>query len=198
MNTWDQRFQGTEYVYGEQPNTFIKDYVYSLKECPNIAAYAEGEGRNAVFLASKGHTVTAYDYAQSGLQKTEQLALKHHVTVQTVLADLLLDELPENMYDAAIMVFGHFPVKQQQAVIEKIINSVKPGGRIMMELYSIYQIPYASGGPQQLDFLYDPLHVLQWCHAHKIIHYFTGEQVRHEGLLHTGLAHTIQLIIEKN
>ncbi|WP_342544661.1 class I SAM-dependent methyltransferase [Lysinibacillus sp. FSL W7-1291] len=198
MNTWDQRFQGAEYVYGEQPNAFIKDYVYYLKDYPNIATYAEGEGRNAVFLATAGHTVTAYDYAQSGLQKTEQLALKHQVTVQTKLADLLLDELPVNKYDAAIMVFGHFPAKQQQTVIQKIIDSVKPGGRIMMELYSIYQLPYASGGPQQLDFLYNPLDVLQWCQVYKIIHFFTGEQIRHEGMLHTGLAHTIQLIIEKS
>ncbi|MCK1986716.1 methyltransferase domain-containing protein [Lysinibacillus fusiformis] len=197
MNTWNQRFLESEYVYGEQPNTFIKEYVSFLKECPNIAAYAEGEGRNAVFLASRGHTVTAYDYAQSGLAKTEQLAQKQHVTVQTRLTDLLLDELPVEKYDAAIMIFGHFPLQQQQAVIQKIIDSVKQGGRIMMELYSIYQLPYASGGPQQLDFLYDPKDVLQWCKSHKIIHFFTGEQIRHEGALHTGLAHTIQFIIEK-
>ncbi|ACA38983.1 class I SAM-dependent methyltransferase [Lysinibacillus sphaericus] len=197
MNTWNRRFLGSEYVYGEQPNAFIKDYVNYLKECPNIAAYAEGEGRNAVFLASMGHTVTAYDYAQSGLTKTEQLALKHYVSVQTMLTDLLLDDLPVEKYDAAIMIFGHFQLQQQQAVIQKIIDSVKQGGRIMMELYSIYQLPYASGGPQQLDFLYDPIHVLQWCQSHKIIHFFTGEQIRHEGTLHTGLAHTIQFIIEK-
>jgi len=74
---------------------------------------------------------------------------------------------------------------------------VKQGGRIMMELYSIYQLPYASGGPQQLDFLYDPKDVLQWCQPHKIIRFFTGEQIRYEGTLHNGLAHTIQFIIEK-
>lgn len=51
MNTWNQRFLESEYVYGEQPNTFIKEYVSFLKECPNIAAYAEGEGRNAVFFS---------------------------------------------------------------------------------------------------------------------------------------------------
>ena len=38
MNTWNQRFLESEYVYGEQPNTFIKEYVSFLKECPNIAA----------------------------------------------------------------------------------------------------------------------------------------------------------------
>ncbi len=198
MNTWDQQFKTAKYVYGEQPNAFIKDYVHYLKDTQNVAAYAEGEGRNAVFLASKGHTVTAFDYAQSGLKKTEQLAKKHNVNVHTKLANLLQDELPVEMFDAAIMVFGHFPAEQQLEVFKRIIDSVKPGGRIMMELYSIYQLPYASGGPKKLDFLYDPLSVLTWCQPHKIIHFFTGEQIRNEGILHTGLAHTIQFIIEKN
>ncbi|MEY9975033.1 2-polyprenyl-3-methyl-5-hydroxy-6-metoxy-1,4-benzoquinol methylase [Lysinibacillus sp. RC46] len=185
-------------MYGEQPNTFIEDYVHYLKDYPNVAAYAEGEGRNAVFLALQGHTVTAFDYAESGLEKTEQLAEKHNVSVHTKLTDLLQDELPVEKFDAAIMVFGHFPVEQQQEVFKRIVNSVKSGGRIMMELYSIYQLPYASGGPKQLDFLYDPLDVLKWCQPYKIIHFFTGEQMRNEGILHTGLAHTIQFIIEKN
>ncbi|WP_433595957.1 class I SAM-dependent methyltransferase [Lysinibacillus xylanilyticus] len=198
MNTWDQRFKTAEYVYGEQPNTFIEDYVHYLKDYPSVAAYAEGGGRNAVFLALQGLTVTAFDYAESGLKKTEQLAEKHNVSVHTKLTDLLQDELPEEMFDAAIMVFGHFPAEQQQEVFKRIVNSVKPGGRIMMELYSIYQLPYASGGPRQLDFLYDPLDVLKWCQPYKIIHFFTGEQMRNEGILHTGLAHTIQFIIEKS
>lgn len=198
MNAWDQRFKTIEYVYGEKPNAFLEDYVHYLKDYQNVAAYAEGEGRNAVFLALQGHTVTAFDYAESGLKKTEQLAEKHHVSVHTKLTDLLQDELPVEKFDAAIMVFGHFQAEQQQEVFKRIVNSVKSGGRIKMELYSIYQLPYASGGPRQLDFLYDPLNVLKWCQPYKIIHFFTGEQMRNEGILHTGLAHTIQVIIEKN
>ncbi len=198
MNTWDQQFKTTEYVYGEQPNAFIEDYADFIKDYVNVAAYAEGEGRNAAFLASKEHLVTAFDYAQSGLEKTKQLAKKQDVLVNTQLIDLLHDELPVEKFDAAIMIFGHFPMEKQHDVFERIVNSVKPGGRIMMELYSIYQLPYASGGPKQLDYLYDPLHVLTWCQPYKIIHFFTGEQIRNEGTLHTGLAHTIQLIIEKN
>ncbi|OXS77259.1 SAM-dependent methyltransferase [Lysinibacillus sp. KCTC 33748] len=198
LNTWDQRFNTIEYVYGEQPNAFIEDYVHYLEDYTNVAAYAEGEGRNAVFLALQGHTVTAFDYAESGLEKTNQLAEKHNVAVHTKLTDLLEDELPIETFDTAIMVFGHFPAEHQQEVFKKIVDSVKSGGRIMMELYSIYQLPYASGGPRQLDFLYDPLDILKWCQPYKIIHFFTGEQVRNEGKLHTGLAHTIQFIIEKS
>jgi len=198
LNTWDQRFNTIEYVYGEQPNAFIEDFVHYLEDYTNVAAYAEGEGRNAVFLALQGHTVTAFDYAESGLKKTNQLAENHNVAVHTKLTDLLEDELPIETFDAAIMVFGHFPAEQQQGVFNRIVDSVKPGGRIMMELYSIYQLPYASGGPRQLDFLYDPLEVLKWCQPYRIIHFFAGEQVRNEGKLHTGLAHTIQIIIEKS
>ncbi|MGE7842015.1 class I SAM-dependent methyltransferase [Lysinibacillus sp. NPDC093712] len=198
MNTWDERFKTAEYVYGEQPNAFIENYVDYLKGYVNVAAYAEGEGRNAVFLASKEHTVTAFDYAKSGLEKTAQLARKHCVTVNTQLVDLLQDELPIEKFDAAVMVFGHFPVEQQHAVFKRIVHSVKPGGRIMMELYSTYQLPYATGGPQNINLLYNPISVLTWCQPYKIIHFFTGEQTRNEGSLHTGLAHTIQLIIEKD
>ena len=52
--------------------------------------------------------------------------------------------------------------------------------------------------PKQIDFLYDPSDVLTWCKSHKIIRFFTGEQVRNEGILHTGLAYTIQLIVQKS
>ena len=198
MNPWHERFQTKEFIYGEQPNTFIKNFAHHLKDCRTVAAYAEGEGRNAVYLASKGHSVIAFDYAQSGLDKTEELAKKHDVTVQTKLTDLLQDVIPVETFDAAIMVFGHFQHEQQPGVFERTLRSVKPGGIIMMELYSTYQLPYESGGPKQIDLLYDPSDVLTWCKPHKIIHFFTGEQVRNEGILHTGLAHTIQLIIQKS
>lgn len=198
MNIWDERFNTTEYVYGEQPNAFIENYVDLLEGYVNVAAYAEGEGRNAVFLASKGHRVTAFDYAKSGLEKTHQLAKKQGVTVHTELIDLLQDNLPIATFDAAVMVFGHFPAEQQHRVFQRIVHSVKPGGRIMMELYSIHQLSYATGGPQQLNLLYNPVSVLTWCQPYKLIHFFTGEQIRKEGTLHTGLAHTIQLVIEKS
>jgi len=198
MNIWDERFNTTEYVYGEQPNAFIENYVDFLKGYVNVAAYAEGEGRNAVFLASKGHRVTAFDYAKSGLEKTDQLAKKQGVSVHTELIDLLQDNLPVATFDAAVMVFGHFPAEQQHRVFQRIVNSVKPGGRIMMELYSIHQLSYATGGPQQENLLYNPVSVLTWCQPYKIIHFFTGEQIRKEGTLYTGLAHTIQLVIEKS
>lgn len=197
-NLWNERFNTTEYMYGEEPNAFIKKFAFQLDGLKNVAAFAEGEGRNAVFLAKLGHDVTAFDYAASGLQKTVQLAQKNNVEVKTVQVDLLEGSVPDEEFDAAIMVFGHFPKEKQRLVFEKIVKSVKTGGKIMMELYSEDQLNYQTGGPKKIEMLYKPQDLLDWCEGYKIQHFFVGEQTRHEGKLHTGLAHVIQLIIEKN
>lgn len=141
-NLWNERFNTAEYIFGEKPNAFIQEFAYQLEGLKNVAAFAEGEGRNAVFLAGLGHDVTTFDYAESGLNKTLQLAEKNNVEVKTVQVDLLEGSVPNEQFDAAIMVFGHFRKEDQRNVFEKILKSVKPGGKIMMELYSEKQLDY--------------------------------------------------------
>ena len=197
INSWNERFNTKEYMYGEKPNVFIEEFASQLDGLKNVAAFAEGEGHNAVFLATLGHEVTAFDYAESGLCKTKQLAEKKHVKVNTVQVDLLEGPVPIEQFDAAIMVFGHFQKEKQSLVFNKIVNSVKPGGKIMMEVYSEDQLDYQTGGPKKLEMLYKPQDLLNWCESRKVLHFFVGEQTRYEGKLHSGLAHVIQLIIKK-
>lgn len=52
-NQWDERFGNTEYVYGKDPNAFFAEQLESLM-IGNILFPCEGEGRNAVYAASKG------------------------------------------------------------------------------------------------------------------------------------------------
>jgi len=151
-----------------------------------VAAYAEGEGRNAVFLARLGHEVTAYDYAQVGLRKTEALAAKNGVQVQTVQVDLIEDALPIEQYDAVVMVFGHFPRKEQYRVMDNIVKSLNPGGQLLMEVYEEEQIHYDTGGPRDVDWLYRATELLEWSKKPRIKHFFTGEVERTEGLYHSG------------
>ena len=69
MNQWHERFQAKEYIYGTAPNEFIKTIHPQLKLSGQALAIAEGEGRNAVYLAEQGMTVTTWDFAQSGFEK---------------------------------------------------------------------------------------------------------------------------------
>lgn len=135
-NFWNDRYKSDEYFYGETPNVFIKEQAFRLINHNKVIAFAEGEGRNAIFLAKQGHKVTAIDYSEDGLEKTKKLAKKHNVEVHTKKVDLLADSLPVDEYDAAIMVFGHFHNDHQKMILDKMIQTIKPGGLIMFEVYS--------------------------------------------------------------
>src|SRR5699024_4770069 len=159
---WDASFSDIDYVYGETANEFIQSKHHLLSENSKIACFAEGEGRNAVYLAKLGHQVTAYDQSDIGLEKTNTLADKNGVHVTTIAKDLIKEKVDENKYDAAIMVFGHVPKEGQDFLISSLINSVKPGGYITFEVYSENQLPYKSGGPPSLEMLYNPQDILEW------------------------------------
>ncbi|MGG4442783.1 class I SAM-dependent methyltransferase [Brevibacillus fortis] len=196
-NIWNEKFHSEEYYYGEEPNVFIQQQAFRLEQGQKVIAFAEGEGRNAVFLAKRNHEVTAIDYAESGLQKTKKLALKHSVDVHTQKIDLLEEDVPSEEYDAAIMVYGHFHKNAQITVLNKMKKAIKSKGIIMLEVFSEEQLKYGTGGPRELEMLYDPKEILAWCKGHEVIHFFYGEQERVAGKAHTGLAHVIQLVVRK-
>ncbi|GEK33679.1 class I SAM-dependent methyltransferase [Kurthia sibirica] len=197
MNTWQEHFDTETYIYGTAPNEFIAQHYDLFKGSKKIGAFAEGEGRNAVFLSSRGFMLTSFDYAQNGLNKTKKLASQNNVHVATRLTDLLTDSTPVEEFDGAIMVYGHFHKKDQFHVFNKIMAAVKKGSRVMMEMYSEEQLAYKTGGPQTMDMLYNAQQVLQWCNNYQVEHFYTGEALRQEGERHSGLAHIIQLIIIK-
>ncbi|WP_404406129.1 class I SAM-dependent methyltransferase [Jeotgalibacillus malaysiensis] len=198
MNAWDRRFQNKTYIYGKEPNEFV---VYAQNKLNlkkgSLLAVAEGEGRNAVFMAEKGLSVTAWDYAEEGLKKTHALAAERNVQVETALADLTdADWMPES-YDAVLNIFGHIDPAGRESMLEGIKSTIKPGGYYISEVYSKHQLPYKTGGPPKEEFLYDAGDMLEAFKEWKIIHFFTGEVIRQEGKLHNGLSHVIQTIVQK-
>lgn len=194
---WDNSFSDTDFVYGETPNIFIKNKSELIPNHSTVACLAEGEGRNAVYLAQQGHKVTTYDQSVVGLEKTKTLAMKHDVTIQTVEIDLTDKKVEENMYDAAIMVFGHVHQDHQAFLMESLIDSVKPGGYVIFEVYSIDQLEYGTGGPPVKEMLYDPKDILEWIQNDKCLHFYYGEAERTEGKRHKGTGHVIQVILQK-
>ncbi|WP_342527367.1 class I SAM-dependent methyltransferase [Chryseomicrobium sp. FSL W7-1435] len=195
MANWNERFKDKKYVYGTEPNVFLKDMYTALSG--EVLTIAEGEGRNAVFLARQGLNVTAWDYAESGLEKVSKLAAKQGVRVSTELVDLAEAEWQQNQWDGIVNVFGHFPGEVRKKTLSGVKEAVRPGGYFIAEVYSHNQIPYQSGGPKELDFLYRPEDFLEEFSDWRIVHFFLGEVIRNEGELHNGLSHVIQFVGQK-
>ena len=57
---WDERYNSKDYIYGEEPNSFLAENIQSIPK-GKVLCLGEGEGRNAVFLARQGYEVTAVD-----------------------------------------------------------------------------------------------------------------------------------------
>ncbi|GIP02427.1 methyltransferase [Paenibacillus lautus] len=197
MNPWNERFQGEDYVFGTEPNVFIADMHKRLALTGNALAIAEGEGRNAVFLAREGMNVTVWDYAESGLNKANKLAEASGVEIRTELVDLGEAQWTKEQWDEIICVFGHFPKELRTRTLEGVKTAVKPGGYFLTEVYSPYQIPYRSGGPQDPQYLYAPGDFLEAFADWRIVHFFMGEVVRQEGQGHQGLSHVLQFAGQK-
>lgn len=196
-NKWDESFAKEGFVYGVDPNQFIEMEANRFKSGSKIACLAEGEGRNAVYLAKQGHDVTAYDISNVGLNKASKLAENNGVSIKTKQMNLIEEDLPKNAYDHAILVFGHVHKKDQATLINNLIRTVKKGGLVMFEVYSDAQLKYKTGGPGKLEFLYAPKTILDIIDSYECLHFYYGEAMRHEGSRHNGLGHVIQVIIKK-
>jgi 2-polyprenyl-3-methyl-5-hydroxy-6-metoxy-1,4-benzoquinol methylase len=198
MNPWNVRFQTENFIYGREPNVFLKESQMKLSlTTGRVLAIAEGEGRNAVFLAEQGMKVTTWDYAESGLEKTRKLAKEKGVEVKTELVDLNNAPWKENHWDELVCIFGHFPKDLRDKTLHKVKQAVKPGGYFITEVYSAYQLPYQSGGPRDQSLLYSPEEFLHAFSDWRIVHFFMGEVVRDEGEGHKGLSHVIQFVGQK-
>lgn len=196
MNKWHSRFSVEEYVFGKEPNAFVVEAEH-LIPTGKVLCIAEGEGRNSVYLASKGHDVTAWDYAPSGIEKIKNLAAERGVEVRTELRDLSEVEWEEEKWDAIVHIFGHFPQQLFDKTMAGIQKSLKPGGLYISELYTKEQLKYGTGGPGDLELLCDPKTLLEKFENYFVKHFFVGEEERIEGSGHTGLAHVVQSVFQK-
>ncbi|WP_027964607.1 class I SAM-dependent methyltransferase [Halalkalibacillus halophilus] len=194
---WDQKFNDEDFIYGEIENEFINEKSDIIPANSKVACFAEGEGRNAVYLATMGHNVTAFDQSTVGLKKAEKLAATNNVQVETVATDLTKEEVGKELYDAAIMVFGHVAKADQPYFLENIFQSVKKGGTILIEVYSESQLDYETGGPKTVEMLYSAKDILKMTRGYKREHFYYGEVERNEGKGHVGTGHVIQVVVRK-
>ncbi|MFC3419383.1 class I SAM-dependent methyltransferase [Salinicoccus hispanicus] len=199
MNHWDEKFDVEEYIYGTEPNAWIKS-IFNKKGNMKVALLAEGEGRNAVYMAKLGHDVTAYDLSQVGIDKTGKLAQSEGVAVKTNLQDITeSDALPKSEYDISINVFGHVLPEGKREMVRNLAECVKPGGYIVLELYSKRQIEFQTGGPKDIHMMFDAADLRRELEKYHVEVIELKEVIvrRSEGPMHQGKSAVIQGFLKK-
>jgi len=192
---WNDRYASNEFAYGTEPNSFLVQNS-SLLTSP-VLSLAEGEGRNAVFLASLGLDVLGVDASAVGLAKAHKLAESRGLTIRTEVADLASYEPPENHYGSVISISAHLPSKVRDRLYPQVERSLKPGGIILLESYAKAQLSRNTGGPKDIDMLLDLAELEQRFPNCEPILAREIEREVVEGTFHTGLACVVQFIARK-
>ncbi len=152
---WNRRFGGTGYLFGTEPNTWLKRHAGLWAPGQRVLAVADGEGRNSVWLAQQGLRVEAFDIAEAGLAKARALAARHGVAPRFVHADVDGYAWPREAFDGVAAIFVQFaspPVRQR--LFARIVDALAPGGWLLLQGYTPRQLDHGTGGPPQVEHLY--------------------------------------------
>jgi len=192
---WNKRYAGDDYLYGTEPNSFLVAQYKLLRE--PVLSLSEGEGRNAVFLASHGLEVVCVDISAVALEKAKRLAKSRGVEITTIVCDLEDFEPEERRYGSVVSISAHLPSRVRHRLYPLIEQSLRPGGTIVLEAYSENQLSRDTGGPKDLDMLMtvDKLR-REFPNCEPLLLRDIEREVS-EGEGHTGMASVVQFIARR-
>jgi SAM-dependent methyltransferase len=194
---WDQRYAEPGFAYGTEPNDFLREVASQLPPGSEVLCLAEGEGRNAVFLAAAGHRVHAVDQSAVGLAKAAELARARGTTITTEVADLADYALGAARWTAIVSIWAHVPAALRQQLHAALLPALRPGGLFILEAYTPKQLEFRTGGPptaalmMELASLRSELAGLELLVAREV------ERDVQEGAYHAGRSATVQVLARR-
>lgn len=193
MSLWNERYASEEYVYGTQPNDFLASVVERLP-MGRVLCLAEGEGRNAVFLAEQGFDVVAVDSASVGLDKARHLSGRRGVHIDTVVSDLADYDIVPETWDAIVAIFCHLPPPLRREVHARAVTGLRPGGAFVLEAYTPAQLKHGTGGPPVVELMMSLAELKQELAGLRFEHAIETERDIQEGRFHAGIGAVVQVL----
>jgi len=157
--TWNRRYAGEAFLFGTEPNAWLREHVAALPPAGRVLCVADGEGRNSVWLARQGFRVEAFDIAETAVAKARSFARREGASVDFAVADVATLAWPEAVYDAVVAIFIQFADPDLRArLFAGMQRCLKPGGVLVLQGYTPRQIEYGTGGPPFASHMYtEPL-----------------------------------------
>lgn len=198
---WNKRYRNDEFAYGEAPNNFLKEQLEKLNT-GTIFFPAEGEGRNAVFAATLGWTVSAFDISEEGRNKALRLAQTNNVSIDYQVGELQTLNFTIEQFDAIALIYAHFPAEIKSLYHKTLDKYLKKGGFIIFEAFSKSHIGYIAknekvGGPKDIDMLFSIDEIKSDFDNYEIIELEEKVIELKEGLFHNGEGSVIRFVGKK-
>jgi SAM-dependent methyltransferase len=193
---WEDRFSGEDYAYGTEPNGYFKEVIDTLPP-GRILLPADGEGRNGVYAATLGWDVHALDFSHNARNKALELARRKNVNIHYLISDIFLYPYPKEKFDAVALIYVHMPAEKRQQLHRHAMQTLKPGGTIILEGFGKDQLRYASGGPRDENMLFSARELEEDFKDMNISFLEEREVIKQEGPFHDGKASVVRLVATK-
>ena len=152
---WDERFSIEDYLFGADPAQALVKLEHYLIPQGDTLVIADGEGRNSVYLASRGFRVTASDSSTVANVKAKALAANQNVEVNYQVEDFFDIDWSAEQYDNIVGIFFQFiPPDKIKQVLTALRTAIKKGGTLLIHGYTPQQIELATGGPKDVSLMY--------------------------------------------
>ncbi len=198
---WNERYGKSEFAYGMEPNAYFKEKLQDLKP-GKILLPAEGEGRNAVYAATLGWDVYAYDISEEGKIKADKLAKENNVAINYTVGTIDQLEFEPESFDCIALIYAHLPRSIRRQQHEKLQSLLKPEGTLIVEVFSEEQLEYntknpKAGGPKDAEFLFTTDDLKEDFDLCEMIHLNQEVIFLDEGLYHIGESSVVRCIGKK-
>jgi len=151
---WDERFAQPDPVYGEGPNSFLREQAAGWPRGAQVLLPGDGYGRNGRWLAREGFRVHTVDLSPIGVERSRALAEAAGLEMKIECADLAKWNWPVSEYHVVAAIFVHLPPDVRPTIHASMLRALRPGGILILEAFCPAQLQYTSGGPKQVDLLY--------------------------------------------
>jgi SAM-dependent methyltransferase len=153
--TWNRRFTDATYLFGDEPNEWLREQASVWSIGNRVLCVADGEGRNSVWLAGRGLVVDAFDIAEVAVAKARRLAAAHGVSVNFTVSDCDAYPWTQATFDGVAAIFVQFAdPAMRKRLFDNIVRCLKPGGTLVLQGYTPKQLDYRTGGPPLASHLY--------------------------------------------
>jgi len=153
---WNERYASQPLLWGAEPNRFVAEKLRDLQPRGRALDVACGEGRNAIWLAKLGWTVTGIDYSEVALDRARRLAADQQVAVEWIDADVVSFSPPRNAFDLVVIAYLQVPGPDRRAVLAHAAAALRPGGMLFMIGHARINLTLGVGGPPQPEVLWEP------------------------------------------
>lgn len=201
LRRWDERYDSELFAYGTEPNHYLKHQLNQLTP-GSILFPAEGEGRNAVFAATKGWKVSAFDISMNGRKKALQLAEQNQVTIDYQVGELSALHYEKETFDVIALIYAHFPADIKSSIHQMLQQYLRKGGLIIFEAFSKSHLEYIAknekvGGPKDIESLFSIDEIKTDFPDYDITELRETEIELKEGLFHNGTGSVIRFVGRK-